>query len=157
MNPSDPSYQPRHLAELFGQMMGLIHGRFAGDSLALMHETGMTLPQLVTLHVLEHGGPISVSALSACLRLSLSATSHLVDRAVEKGFVTRTEDAEDRRQKRLELTAEGRSLLLRLNAARTDEFTRAFQTLDPAFQDQLQVIFGQLIRDLSKNHPLSQD
>ena len=138
-------------------MMALIHGRFAGESLAVMHETGMTLPQLVALHILDHGGPASVSALSGLLRLSLSATSHLVDKTVEKGFITRAEDPDDRRQKRIALTPEGRALLERLNAERIDEFTRAFGSLDPDFQAQLQPIFAQLIRDLAANHPLSQE
>jgi len=145
------------LAVLFGQMMALIHSRFAGDSLTILHETGMTLPQLVGLQVLHHAGPVSVSMLSAALKLSASATSHLVDRMVEKGFVARTEDPEDRRQKRLEITETGRSLVERLQASRTAEFTTAFSEVNPEFQSQLVPIFEQLNAELARNHPLSQD
>jgi DNA-binding MarR family transcriptional regulator len=156
MAPYEPSTDPAsQLALLFGQMMGLIHGRFAGESLALMHETGLTLPQLVALHVLRYRGPSTISGISATLNLSASATSTLIDKAVEKGVVTRTEDPEDRRQKRLELTYSGNELLDRLNSARTEEFNRAFSSLGPELQIRLIGIFEQVISELSQ--PLSQD
>lgn len=152
MGPTDPSNdQGQQLAFQFGHMMGLIHSRFAGESLALMHETGLTLPQLVALHLLHYRGPDTISGLSAALRLSASATSTLIDKAVEKGIVDRTEDVHDRRQKRVVITEAGSLMLERLNAARNEEFTNAFSTLDPALQSQLIGIFGQVIAELSKN------
>lgn len=149
---SPPALQ---LASLFEQMMGLIHGRFANESLAVMHELGITLPQLVALHVLAHTGPCTVSFLSNTLRLSASATSHLVDRTVEKGLMGRTEDPGDRRQKRLELTSAGRLLLERLNAARINEFNAAFGSLDPGLQARLVGVFDQVVTQLRMTHPLS--
>lgn len=145
------------LAGLFGQMMGLIHGRFANESLALIHETGMTLPQLVALHILHHRGPGSMGFLSTALSLSASTTSHLVDKLVEKGMVMRTEDPEDRRQKRIELSPYGFSLIDRLNAARTEEFNLAFASLDPQLQQTLVGVFEQVVGELRRTHPLNQE
>ena len=45
----------------------------------MMTEAGLTMPQLVTLHMLAHAGARTVGTIAACLRLSPPATSHLVD------------------------------------------------------------------------------
>src|SRR5260221_10171771 len=89
---------------LVGDLMGLVHGRSAGGTLALMNQAGLTMAQMVALYVLDYTGPQSVTAIASFLNLSPAATSHLVDRLVTGGFVGRTEDQEDRRQKRIAIT-----------------------------------------------------
>ena len=96
------------VGDLVGKLMGLVHRRSAGSTLALMNAAGLTMAQMVALYVLDHLGPQSVTAIAAFLNLSPAATSHLVDRLVTGGFVGRTEDQEDRRQKRIAITPTGR-------------------------------------------------
>lgn len=76
-----------------------------------LREHGLSLPQMATLHHLHAAGPAPVSDLSRHLNLSLTATSHLVQRLVSKGLVTRTEDPHDRRRKRVALDEAGRELV----------------------------------------------
>src|SRR5262252_7365019 len=102
--------QPAKLANLIEEMMSHIHRRSADDTLAVMNEAGLTMAQMVALHLLTHLGPVSVSSIAACLKLSPPATSHLVDRMVVAGLVGRTEDPIDRRHKRIEITSTGREL-----------------------------------------------
>src|SRR3954465_14947015 len=101
---TQPSGQPAELSALVNAMLSHVHRRSAGDSLAIMTEAGLTMPQLVTLHMLAPAGGRSVGAIAASLRLSPPATSHLVDRLVRARLVVRTEDPDDRRQKRLAIT-----------------------------------------------------
>ena len=89
--------------------MSHIHRRSADDTLAVMNEVGLTMAQMVALHLLTHLGPVSVSSIAACLKLSPPATSHLVDRMVVAGLVGRTEDPVDRRHKRIAITRPGAS------------------------------------------------
>src|SRR5882757_5743547 len=89
------------VGDLVGALMGLVHRRSAGSTLALMNEAGLTMAQMVALYVLDHLGAQSVGAVASFLNLSPAATSHLVDRLVTSGFVGRTEDPVDRRQKRV--------------------------------------------------------
>ena len=105
----DQPSQPRGptLANLIDEMMSHIHRRSADDTLAVMNEAGLTMAQMVALHLLTHLGPVSVSSIAACLKLSPPATSHLVDRMVVAGLVGRSEDPIDRRHKRIAITAEG--------------------------------------------------
>jgi DNA-binding MarR family transcriptional regulator len=144
-------------ARLLQELMGLLHAVIAGDALAVMHDTGLTLPQIVALHVLHQRGDCTLSAVGDALRLSTSATSHLVDRLVERGLVNRWEDPADRRQKRLQITESGLTLTLHLATMRTAEMQAGLGLLDPATRAQLgsvlEEVVGQLRRLSRKTAP----
>src|SRR5689334_20740896 len=97
------------LSAAVAQLMGHVHRRSAGDTLAMLNETGLTLAQLVSLHCLQFMGTHSISEIATTLRLSPAATSHLVDRLVKAGMVERKEDPDDRRAKRVAITDAGRA------------------------------------------------
>lgn len=86
-------------------------GRSIDGLHALLQGLHLSLPQLGTLHFLRAEGTQSVSSIAHHLQLSLAATSHLVERLVQRGLLARTEDPSDRRQKRVDLTDEGRALV----------------------------------------------
>src|SRR5262245_64900012 len=110
--------RPAKLAKLIEEMMSHIHRRSADDTLAVMNEAGLTMAQVVALHLLTHLGAVSVSSIAACLKLSPPATSHLIDRMVVAGLVGRSEDPVDRRHKRIAITPEGRELIERAQEER---------------------------------------
>ncbi|MEX2502037.1 MAG: MarR family transcriptional regulator [Trueperaceae bacterium] len=78
---------------------------------AVLREQQISMPQMGTLHVLRAEGPQSIGSVAESIGLSLAATSHLIERLVQREFVTRTEDPRDRRQKRVELSPAGASLV----------------------------------------------
>ena len=123
---------------LLPEVVSMLHARVAGDTLAVMHESGLTLPQIVVLHILQHHGGQSVSFLGGALRLSPSATSHLVDRLFEMKLVKRTEDPSDRRQKIVAITPKGQKLTERLADMRAKELATAIaEHIEPSLQDEL--------------------
>src|SRR5882672_4346428 len=138
---------PEEVGDLIGDLMGLVHRRSAGGTLALMNEAGLTMAQMVALYVLDHLGPQSVTAIASFLNLSPAATSHLVDRLVTSGFVGRTEDQEDRRQKRIAITAAGRSLAARVHEARAREFASALALVSPELQRQFAGVLGRVVEE----------
>lgn len=140
------------LPQLFQELMALVHRRFAGDAMAIMSAAGLTMPQIVAMHILQHGEQ-SVGSLTERLRLSPSATSHLVDQLVKKGFVDRREDPADRRQKRIEITAAGTDLLQRLTRAKTAEFASAVASLDPKTQRGLVAAIEAAVAELARDLP----
>jgi DNA-binding MarR family transcriptional regulator len=144
---------PDRLALLLEQLLGLLHSNMAGETLMIMHESGLTMPQIVAMHVLRHHGAQSISSLQDFLGLSASATSHLVDRLVEHGSVARSEDPGDRRQKRVELRPQGHALLGRLSEARLRELGGVLTQLDPALQAQLAEIMQRAIANLQAALP----
>lgn len=138
-----------NVGELIGEMMSHVHRRSAGDTLAMLNDAGLTMAQLVALHVLEHGGTRTVSSIAACLRLSPAATSHLVDRLVGQELVGRVEDPSDRRQKRVTITAAGRRLIDKVQRERTREMSEVVARLSPAVRGQFSQVLVRVIEELS--------
>src|SRR6187549_4253832 len=140
--------QTAALARLIEEMMSHIHRRSADDTLAVMNEAGLTMAQMVALHLLVHLGPISVSSIAACLKLSPPATSHLVDRLVVAGLVGRSEDPIDRRHKRIVITDKGRDLIESTQEERTREFTRVLSSLSGEVQAQFGSALARVVDEL---------
>ncbi len=95
-----------------------------------MRETGeeddATLMQMsVLMRLKEH--PITTSELAKLRRVSLQSASVLVQNMVERGFLTRTPDADDRRKFLLEVTPEG---LQRAQAIREQMIKLIAETLE---------------------------
>jgi DNA-binding MarR family transcriptional regulator len=114
-----------------------------------MNEAGLTMAQMVALYVLDYLGAQSVTAIAAFLNLSPAATSHLVDRLVTGGFVGRTEDQEDRRQKRIAITAAGRTLAARVHEERAREFASALALVPIDLQRQFANVLQRVVDALS--------
>jgi DNA-binding MarR family transcriptional regulator len=129
--------------------MNHVHRRSAGDTLAMLNETGLTLAQLVTLHCLQFVGTQSVTKIANVLRLSPAATSHLVDRLVQAGMVERKEDPEDRRAKRIAITEAGNTFARRVEESRTFEFARVLSRLSPVLRRRLHAVLALVNRELA--------
>jgi MarR family 2-MHQ and catechol resistance regulon transcriptional repressor len=65
------------------------------------------------LEVLLHKGPLPVNTIGPKVWLTPGSISVAVDRLVEKGLVSRKDHPDDRRVRRVELTAKGRALIIR--------------------------------------------
>ena len=141
--------RPDELSVLVGALFGHIHRRSAGDSLAVMGDAGLTMPQLVTLHLLAHVGGRSVGEIGNRLRLSPAATSHLVERLVQADLVARAEDPGDRRQRRLAITPNGRRLVDRISSERTREVSAALAGLSPTLRRQFANVLSRVIEELA--------
>lgn len=82
------------------------------DSVRLRHweRHRVTLPQLRVLYQIRRAPGVTTGGLAAALGITVSTTSGLVIKLVERGLVERTTGADDRRQGPLHLTAEGKIL-----------------------------------------------
>lgn len=100
-------------------------------------ELGMTIPQLRTLVLLEQLGPMRMGSISTHLGRALSATTTVVDRLVEKGYVGRSSDPDDRRVVLCELTESGRNTIDRFWRIGTAEIERIVEVLEP---EQLETV-----------------
>jgi DNA-binding MarR family transcriptional regulator len=78
--------------------------------------------QLAALYAI--GGPVTLTVgdLADQLARSPSATSRLVEGLVRRGYLARTEEVADRRQRVLALTPEGQALLAAVDRERADQF-----------------------------------
>lgn len=78
--------------------------------------------QLAALYAVAGPVTLTVGDLAEQLDRSPSATSRLVGELVERGYLRRSEEVVDRRQRVLTLTAEGQALLSAVDRARADQF-----------------------------------
>ena len=95
-----------------------------GNQLRAMEESGLTFTQCKALFVLS--GPATAAGEGACpgkelaeqIGLSMAAISRAVDGLVEAGYVTRVEDPDDRRVRRIAITEAGEEVVGRILSAR---------------------------------------
>lgn len=79
----------------------------------------LTLTQTKLLHQLDQAGvAVTLGQAAELVHISHAAASRTVEDLVRRGYLKRREDAQDRRMKRIELSAAGRSVTHRLNAGR---------------------------------------
>ena len=105
------------LAEDLHALWGLIQRTASADWFRVITESELTFTQMKALMALGNGR-ISVKQLAGMLQLSEAAASRAADAMVRRGLVGRTECAEDRRSRLLELTEEGAAMRERIIAAR---------------------------------------
>ena len=75
---------------------------------------GLTEPQYNVLRVIRgyrNHGPVSISFIKERMLDKSSDVSRIVDNLLEKGLIIRQESASDRRQKEIDITDKGLSLL----------------------------------------------
>jgi DNA-binding MarR family transcriptional regulator len=108
--------------KLAAELLELWHHLMRGSTqqlYALIAELDLSITQMKTLHILTDGGSeLSVKELSDRLGLSLPGASRIVDALMRRGWLERREDPDDRRMKRVRITAEGRKILDRIETAR---------------------------------------
>ncbi len=97
----------------------------------------MTIPQIRTLAALQHAGSLRMGGIARHLGSTLSATSTIVDRLVNKGLVERGPDPSDRRVVVCQLTAEGRTVVA--DFWRIGRM-RIAQVVEPLDEDQLRAV-----------------
>jgi DNA-binding MarR family transcriptional regulator len=134
--------------ELAGELLALWAHLMRGSSqqmFAVLGELELSMTQMKTLSMLDDClDEISVKELSERLALSLPATSRTVDGLLRRGLLSRHEDAEDRRVKRVRLTDEGRSVVQRIVTARLQGLESYASTLSDGQRAQLMAALSEL-------------
>jgi DNA-binding MarR family transcriptional regulator len=95
-----------HLLILFNKLINVSLFGFVADD-----KSPITSSQLLCLRYLYLHPKITASGLAKGLNISCGATSRLVDRLEQKGFVIRDTPSDDRRVHELLLSLKGRALL----------------------------------------------
>jgi DNA-binding MarR family transcriptional regulator len=108
----------------------LMHGD-QGELFAVVAELDLTMPQIRGLFVLNGSDRgLALTELAPRMGLSVAAAGRAVDGLVRNGLVTRAEDPQDRRIKRLSITGAGLAAIARIAEARREGFRRFAETLD---------------------------
>ena len=133
------------LAEDLAAFWGLIQRTASADWFRVITEADLSLTQLKALMALAHGS-LSVKQLAGMLHLSEAATSRAADGLVRRGLVGRKECAEDRRSRRLALTAEGAAVRDRVIQARVSGLVEFVERLTPDEQAALAAAVSPIVK-----------
>ncbi len=148
-----PKPESTNPASLFQRLIGLANRETAGASTMFMYESGLTFPQIIVMYALTWLGPLPISTLAQRLRLSLAATSQLVDRLVEGAYVAREEDPQDRRVRLVRMRPHGKQFMDKLNEIRRRELTAAFDRLPPKVRARLAQVLREAVNSLDGSPP----
>ncbi len=104
------------LAEELFELNSQVHDRAVGLVGPMPMPPDLTMQQMRVLdHIVKTPG-ITGHELGELLHVSAPTASGLIERLVEKGLVTRTDDAEDRRVRRLHPTEAGLDVMRQMNS-----------------------------------------
>jgi DNA-binding MarR family transcriptional regulator len=106
----------QQLTERFVELVEQINQCMHSHSLEEWPDLELTVPQIKTLTLLQRRGPQRMGNISTYLGSTLSSSTSIIDRLVDKGLVERTPDPDDRRVVICQLTHRGRES--------TDQFWR---------------------------------
>lgn len=100
----------RLIAEIMGAQIRLEHV-FAGDRSDPLFSSHLTMSQLKIMLLLSRHGTLPGGELARMLGVGAATLSGMIDRLVVQELVTRTEDVNDRRVRRIGLTKAGTELI----------------------------------------------
>ena len=126
--------------QLIADIMGVqqrLRSLFAADRSSPLFSSHLTLSQLKILMLLARHGTVSGGELARMLGVGLATSSGMIDRLVVQDLVVRTEDAHDRRVRRIGLTRAGTELIENIINAGAD---RHRQLLSRLSAEELEVI-----------------
>jgi DNA-binding MarR family transcriptional regulator len=130
----------RGTAARLGAFMRHVFLFSGGEHLRKMEESGLTLTQVKTLLMLagpEADEPYAGRDIAERLQISLASVSRAVDELVRSRLVTRVEDPDDRRVRRLTITDKGRRLAGEIVASRMADMEAFAASLTPAQRRKL--------------------
>src|SRR5947207_10245969 len=108
------------LVQSMSEFRYIVFGRFAPSILRTFKDFDYSLAQVASLFILDEKGELTIKQVAGLLERSVSATSRLLDQLASRGMITRREDEQDHRVKRVAITEQGRALIETLQLLRAD-------------------------------------
>lgn len=127
----DELQNPRLLSDRIAMGRALWRDLVVGFA-AQLSALGLGFAQLAALYAIDGTETLTIADLAERIGRSPSATSRVVSALERRGLVERREEVADRRQRTLEVTSAGRSLLAQFDGARAEQFLAVVRPLPPA-------------------------
>ncbi|MBD2846842.1 MarR family transcriptional regulator [Paenibacillus sp. IB182496] len=132
--------QSHEIHTLFKSLMKKV-----GDAWNRDNDTGLSVTHYRMLHALVQKGKQKVAELAECLQVTPGAVTGLADKLIERGYVVRNRDQDDRRVVYLAVTPQGRTLKDAMEEKHQALYGRLFEQLPETDIAHLKRIFGQMI------------
>lgn len=117
------------LARAYRSMAGFVERSVAALDIGLS--------DFMILEALLHKGPLTMSQLCNAALITNASMTAAIDRLEERGFVERIASKEDRRVRRVQLTAQGTVLIKRLYTRHEHDLDEVMSSVAPAQRAEL--------------------
>ena len=129
-SPLAPPGDPQAIEQTMSAIRSLIR-EMRVNTRAIESKAGMSLAQLFVLHCLAEKSADSLNELAVRTATHQSSVSVVVTRLLQKGYVSRTPSAVDRRRVLLEITPLGREMLSNAPATIQMRLISSLRTMAP--------------------------
>jgi DNA-binding MarR family transcriptional regulator len=143
---------PPEIRETAAQLGAVVSNVFLhdqGEQLQTLEDSGLTMSQCKALLALAGPGecaePRQITEIAERLGLSLPAMSRAVDGMFRKRLITRVEDEQDRRVRRIAITAKGERLVAKLVSLRLASLEGFVSSLSDSQRRKLDVALDALL------------
>lgn len=134
----------QELSQAIAQLMPRI---IQGVQLEFLVKKTLTQTQFLVLVGIHSRGICAMNALAQSMHVSMPTMTGIIDRLVQKGYVTRSVSAEDRRKVLVELSAKGKNMITQFQAAVSHRWVEVLSTLNQEDID----LFAGIIAKLGHN------
>ena len=114
------------------------------DALLLQHHA-ISFMQAMILNIIKHHPDTTQHYIGQCTRFTPGAVSRQIEVLVEKGYVTRTTQTDNRRAQSIKLTQNGAELVDREFTSLNDQLLHSFSNMNEYEQQQLEHAVDRLI------------
>jgi len=136
---------PSQLHAHLGYWLRIVSNAVSQSFARKVEAEGVTVAEWVVLRFLFDAERIAPSRLAERMGVTKGAVSRLADRLVEKGFVERNANSEDRRAHMLVITLAGRKIGPRLAALAEEIDAEFFDALAPAERRRLESLLRKIV------------
>jgi DNA-binding MarR family transcriptional regulator len=133
------------------EIMPFIAREFARQQAQDFYKTKLTLPQCIILELLHKSGEAKMTDLARFLSVSAAAITGVVDRLVADGCVVRLDDSNDRRIRKIKLSAKGQKLTKKVMEHKRKVTMKIFDNITEQERIQYLNILTHVMEHLKEN------
>lgn len=131
-SPANADLDIREITDRFVNLIGSLMKGSSAPMVSFVEQHELSFTQLKSMFVLANAAePMPIGQIAELTGASLPAAGRAVDGLVRQGLVTRTEDPDDRRVKRIELTELGDQGMAKIYERRVEALGELLGKLEP--------------------------
>lgn len=140
----------KHIEAIFHNFH-VIKRAFSHSSQFSHQRFGVTLTQASVMMLLMHDGRKTMGEIAEALGVSKGAATQLLDGLIEKGFVERNQDGEDKRIFYVSVSRRGRMHFRRIRDRGGKRITELFDLMNDDELEQIEAITARLVERVKEN------
>lgn len=137
MDATESTEKPNALKTEFQQWTECTIRLYFSTLMTFVRSRNLNFPRMMILSRLAHEQHCSVSDISRQMEISAPAASQLLDKLVEAGYVSRSENSEDRRIRNIDITPKGLELVDEIKKGPQEKINTIIDAIPPEEREQV--------------------